>query len=134
MKKILIPIDGTERSKQSVELVKDYYKNEQVTIHMLSVREDYEDVRSKEDAAYMKEEVQQEVLDPIKEMLSGYVVKEDVRLGKAAEEILAYSSENHIDVIVMTKSTRKGWARMIGSVTTHVVKYAECLVLIVPEK
>ena len=82
----------------------------------------------------MKEEVQQEVLDPIKEMLSGYVVKEDVRLGKAAEEILAYSSENHIDVIVMTKSTRKGWARMIGSVTTHVVKYAECLVLIVPEK
>ena len=124
MKKILIPIDGTERSKQSVELVKDYYKNEQVTIHLLSVREDYEDVRSKEDAAYMKEEVQQEVLDPIKEMLSGYVVKEDVRLGKAAEEILAYSSENHIDVIVMTKSTRKGWARMIGSVTTHVVKYA----------
>ena len=94
MKKILIPIDGTERSKQSVELVKDYYKNEQVTIHLLSVREDYEDVRSKEDAAYMKEEVQQEVLDPIKEMLSGYVVKEDVRLGKAAEEILAYSSEN----------------------------------------
>lgn len=64
MKKILIPIDGTERSKLSVELVKDYYKNEQV----------------------------------------------------------------------MTKSTRKGWTRMIGSVTTHVVKYAKCPVLIAPQK
>lgn len=33
----------------------------------------------------------------------------------------------------MTKSTRKGLTRMIGSVTAKVVKQPQCLVMIVPE-
>ena len=32
----------------------------------------------------------------------------------------------------MTKSTKRGLTRMIGSVTTNVVKRAKCIVMIVP--
>ena len=30
-------------------------------------------------------------------------------------------------------STKTGWARIIGSVTSHVIKYAKCAVMITPE-
>lgn len=78
----------------------------------------------------MKSEIQQQILELEKQMLSGFAVKADVRLSRAAEEILKNSSENQIDIMVMTESTRKEWAEIIESVTAHVVKYEECLVLL----
>ncbi|WP_342791923.1 universal stress protein, partial [Clostridioides difficile] len=43
------------------------------------------------------------------------------------------AKEDNVDFIVMTKSTKKGLTRMIGSVTASVVKQAKCIVMIVPE-
>ena len=38
----------------------------------------------------------------------------------------------NIGIIVMTKSTKRGLNRIIGSVTSSVVKRAKCIVMIVP--
>ena len=53
--------------------------------------------------------------------------------GYPGDEIVKKAKEDDIDIIVMTKSTRKGLTRMIGSVTINVVKHAKCSVMIVPE-
>lgn len=133
MKKILLPVDGSERSRQTVELVKSLYGFDTVEITVVIVREDLEAMRSTYDLNTAKEEVKP-FLDEILTQLEGYSVTERVLFGRAGEEILNYAHENDIDIIIMTKSTRSGWSRMIGSVAMHVVKYAKCIVMIVPEK
>lgn len=133
MKKILLPVDGSERSRQTVELVKSLYGFDTVEITVVIVREDLEAMRSTYDLNAAKEEVKP-FLDEILTQLEGYSVTERVLFGRAGEEILNYAHENDIDIIIMTKSTRSGWSRMIGSVAMHVVKYAKCIVMIVPEK
>lgn len=133
MKKILLPVDGSERSRQTVELVKSLYGFDTVEITVVIVREDLEAMRSTYDLNTAKEEVKP-FLDEILTQLEGYSVTERVLFGRAGEEILNYAHENDIDIIIMTKSTRSGWSRIIGSVAMHVVKYAKCIVMIVPEK
>jgi len=133
MKKILLPVDGSERSRQTVELVKNLYGFDTVEITVVIVREDLEVMRSAYDLNTAKEEVKP-FLDEILTQLEGYSVTERVLFGRAGEEILNYAHENDIDIIIMTKSTRSGWSRIIGSVAMHVVKYAKCIVMIVPEK
>lgn len=132
MKKVLIPIDGTERSKKSINLAKDLYRSDEVDITILAVREDVEWMRSEQDFTQARDVVQP-MLDETAAQLDGYQVKTMVSFGRAGEEILYVAEEEDIDIIIMTKSTRGGWYRMIGSVTSHVVKYAQCIVVIVPE-
>ena len=52
---------------------------------------------------------------------------------KTKTEIVKRAIMNSIDIIIMTKSTKKGLTRMIGSVTSYVVRNAPCIVMIVPE-
>lgn len=40
MLKLLVPIDGSERSKQSIDWIKDRYKSQEVSVTLLIVHED----------------------------------------------------------------------------------------------
>ncbi|MDO5734363.1 MAG: universal stress protein [Eubacteriales bacterium] len=132
MLKLLLPIDGSERSKRSVDWVKARYAPEDVEITLLLIREDLEEQRSREQFDLAKAELLP-LLNEIAASLPEFKVKPEVRFGRAGEEILNYAKAENIDTIVMTKSTKEAWVRFIGSVTTHVVKYASCIVVIVPE-
>ncbi len=132
MKKILLPIDGSKRSIKSIDLVKTLYYPDQVNISIILVREDFEGIRSEADYEHVKQE-SMPLLNEVSLKLEGYNVNKYIRTGYAGEEILKFSQAEDIEIIIMTKSTRKGWTQMIGSVTTHVVKYAKCIVMIIPE-
>jgi len=132
MKKILLPIDGSKRSIKSIDLVRTLYTADQVDISIIQVCEDFEEIRSQADYEHLKEGAMPS-LDEFASKLEGYNVKKYVRAGYAGEEILKFAEFENIEIIIMTKSTRKGWTQMIGSVTTHVVKYAKCIVMIIPE-
>ena len=127
MKKILLPIDGTKRSQKSAEFVKTLYKPEEVDITILMVREDIEDIRSEYEMEQAKFQTQP-IFDGLRKELSQYNTKAQLIFGRAGEAILEYANSNDVDIIIMTKSTRSGWSRIIGSVATHVVKYAKCTV------
>lgn len=133
MLKLLLPIDGSERSKQSIDWIRERYRSEDVSVTLLVVREDWDDLRCKEQYALAKEEVLP-VLQESARRLEGFSVSTEIRFGRAGEEILRFADEKQIDTIVMTKSTKSGWVQMIGSVTNYVVKYAQCVVVIVPER
>ncbi|MDO5717726.1 MAG: universal stress protein [Tissierellia bacterium] len=132
MLKLLLPIDGSERSKQSIDWIEKRYNPSDVQVTLLIVREDLDYLRSKEQFEEAKKEVLP-ILHESSEILEGFDVKKEVRFGRAGEEILSYAEDYDIDTIVMTKSTKSGWVSTIGSVTTHVVKYAKSIVVIVPE-
>lgn len=132
MKHILLPVDGSIRSIKSVDLAKSLFKPDEVHIYIIMVREDFDGIRSGTDFEELKKEAMPQ-LEEIAQRLDGFDVSKHVRVGHAGDEILKFSEAENVDTIIMTKSTRKGWTQMIGSVTTHVVKYAKCIVMIIPE-
>lgn len=132
MKKILVPLDGSERSIHSIELVKELYHPDDIELTLMYVKEDAQlfiDERSFADA----EKEMQGVVCPAVEKLEGYKIRCEIGFVDPGKEIVKCATVNNIDIIVMTKSTKKGLTRMIGSVTSYVVKHTPCIVMIVPE-
>lgn len=132
MKKILIPLDGTERSMHSIDLVKNLYNKDEVEITLLYIKEDVKSMIMEEDLAAAEKDMQKVATPAIKE-LAGYKLNCEFGLIDPGSEIVKRAMMNSIDIIVMTKSTKKGLTRMIGSVTSYVVRNTPCIVMIVPE-
>ncbi|WP_163469722.1 universal stress protein [Fusobacterium sp. IOR10] len=132
MKKLLIPLDGTERSMHSINLVKNLYKPEDVSITLLYVKEDAKLFIEEMDYSEAEKEMQEKVAEAV-DQLENYDVTTRVGFVEPGREILRIAKTESSDIIVMTKSTKKGLTRMIGSVTNYVVKHSHCIVMIVPE-
>jgi nucleotide-binding universal stress UspA family protein len=132
-RKVLIPIDGTERSMHSLEFVKEIYPKDSVEIILMNVKEL---VLINEmivaDEIKFAQELGEEILEAAKEKMKDYKTETYFTFGYPGDEIIKKANEENIGVIVMTKSTKRGLTRMIGSVTTNVVKRAKCIVMIVP--
>jgi len=132
-RKVLIPIDGTERSMHSLEFVKEIFPKDSVEIIIMNVKEL---VLINEmivaDEIQFAQELGAEILEAAKEKMKGYTTETFFTFGYPGDEIIKKANEENIGIIVMTKSTKRGLTRMIGSVTTNVVKRAKCIVMIVP--
>ena len=132
-RKVLIPIDGTERSMHSLEFVKEIFPKDSVEIIIMNVKEL---VLINEmivaDEIKFSQELGEEILEAAKEKMKDYKTETYFTFGYPGDEIIKKANEENIGIIVMTKSTKRGLTRMIGSVTTNVVKRAKCIVMIVP--
>lgn len=134
MKRILVPIDGTERSMHSIDFIKTLFQKDSVEIVLINVKElILIDGMSVAEELKISQELGEKILSEASSQLEGYNVKTVFTFGYAGDEIVRTADEQHMDVIVMTKSTKKGLTRMIGSVTVNVVRHAKCIVMIVPE-
>ncbi len=132
MKKILIPLDGTERSMHSIDLVKNLYNKDEVEITLLYIKEDVKNMIMEEDLIAAEKDMQRMTAPAVKELI-GYKLTCEFGLIDPGSEIVKRAIMNSIDIIIMTKSTKKGLTRMIGSVTSYVVRNTPCIVMIVPE-
>ncbi|WP_027702605.1 universal stress protein [Metaclostridioides mangenotii] len=133
-KKVLVPIDGTERSMHSLEFIKGIFDKDEVIIEIMNVKElVFVDGISLAEEIKNSEALGRRILDRAVDIMGDYEVKIHFTFGYPGEEIIRKAKEDNSDYIVMTKSTKKGLTRMIGSVTASVVKQANCIVMIVPE-
>lgn len=132
-KKVLIPIDGTERSMHSLEFVKEIFPKDSVEVLIMHVKEL---VLINEmivaDEIKFAQELGEEILEAAKEKMKDYKTETYFTFGYPGDEIIKKANEENVGIIVMTKSTKRGLTRMIGSVTTNVVKRSKCIVMIVP--
>ncbi|MEY7999805.1 universal stress protein [Clostridium sp. Mt-5] len=132
--KILIPLDGTERSMHSIDWLKKLFNKEEVEVTLMNVTEivivNDMIITDEVDRAQLASE---SILDKAKEEIKDYKVDTFFTFGYASDEILKKASQDNFNIIIMTKSTKKGLARMVGSVTSKVVKNSRQLVIIVPE-
>jgi nucleotide-binding universal stress UspA family protein len=132
-RKVLIPIDGTERSMHSLDFVKEIFPKDSIEIIIMNVKEL---VLINEmivaDEIKFAQELGEEILEAAKEKMKDYKVETYFTFGYPGDEIVKKANEENIGVIVMTRSTKRGLNRIIGSVTTNVVKRAKCIVMIVP--
>lgn len=132
-RKVLIPIDGTEKSMHSLDFVKEIFPKDSVEIIIMNVKEL---VLINEmivaDEIKLAQELGKEILEAAKEKMKDYKTETYFTFGYPGDEIIKKANEENIGVIVMTKSTKRGLNRIIGSVTNNVVKRAKCIVVIVP--
>ena len=132
MKRILIPIDGSERSLHSLDWAMSILGPHEASFYVITVMDKQDEVRYAEQHGVRKPNPE-DILAPAKQKLREYDYHTEVRYGAPGKEILKYAEEADINQIIMTKSTKKDWTRTIGSVTTYVVQHAKHIVTIVPE-
>ncbi|EDK33168.1 universal stress protein [Clostridium kluyveri] len=134
-KKILVPLDGTDRSMHSLDWLKKLFKEDKVTITLMTIREIVmaNDMTITNSTIEQAQKDMDEILDKAEKKLEGYEVEKYSDFGSAPDKILLKSKLDNYDVIIMTKSNKKGLARIIGSVTNKVLKNADTLVIVVPE-
>ena len=132
--KILVPLDTTERSTHSINWIKKYFNKNDIEITLMNVREIIvaEDLIMPVNMWDMREESNL-ALDEASVELEGYTVEKFATFGYASDQILKKAEEDNYDMIVMTKSTKKGLVRMVGSVTSKVIKNAKATVIVIPE-
>jgi nucleotide-binding universal stress UspA family protein len=131
--KILVPLDGTEKSMHSLNWLKKFYSSEDVEVTLLHVI----------DVVYSGEMVplnladsghtSSRILEKAEKELPGYKVNKLSIWGHISDEILKEAKDGKYNMIVMAKSSVKGISRIIGSVTTKVVRNSEVAVIVVPE-
>jgi nucleotide-binding universal stress UspA family protein len=81
------------------------------------------------------EEAARQEMNALKQLdlLRDLTVQTEILPGPAVDEICAAAGAPDVDLIVMSTHGRTGFKRaVIGSVAEHVVRYAECPVLVVP--
>ncbi len=131
VKRILVPVDGSEPNKKAIEEAKAMALSSNSKIILLHVV----DVDYLLDHSILNELKEQKarILNEAYEQFVGLDVEKYLVLGDPAEEIMKKADEDNIDLIIMAKRGLTGLKRyLIGSVTSKVVTHSDVPVLILP--
>lgn len=133
-KKILIPIDGSEKSLIALNYLKNNFKPEDVEVTVINVREIvFINGLAVQEEIKDAEIIGKSILRDASEKIEEFNCKREFAFGYAGDQILNYAEDNNVDIIIMAKNTKKKFTALVGSVTEHVVKRAKCIVIIIPE-
>ena len=125
MKKVLLPIDGSERSARALEMAKKICSPEETEIYIVKVIPSQ--LYMRDDEGRTQSAIDQSQLEAAAVSLMEYNVHTRMLRGSSpGVEILEFAKENKIDTVIMTRSSR-GPLRKMGSVTTYLVKNASFL-------
>ena len=141
-RKIAVPIDFSTSSITALQyaavLAREFgadlllfhalFPATRVAVDRVSVK-----ITSDADVAYQKDaQLSMEALTQL-DFLHGLKCETLVRWGYAVDEICGLTSQPAIDLLVTSTHGRSGFKHiLLGSVAEHVVRYAECPVLVVP--
>lgn len=141
MKKILVPTDFSEFSKQAVDYAVELAQRFEAEITLIYVLQDAVALFPEPGVAfpapgnYLQElqESSQQALERLRESLPAEMTIHTVlRNGPPFVEIVRYAKEEDVDLIVIGTHGRSGLAHMLlGSVAEKVVRKASCPVLTV---
>jgi nucleotide-binding universal stress UspA family protein len=142
--KVLVPLDGSEKSLHSLNWLKKFLTKEEAEVTLLNVIElsTYIPQMSSlgDSSLYDFSQIYEiskkrsiETLEEGEKHIEGYNVEILSLEGQSGDMILETAKEGGFDLIIMTKSSVMGLSRLIGSVTSKVVRDSEVAVVVVPE-
>lgn len=141
IRKILVPIDGSEASRAAHRLALDLagaYRAELILLYVVdsSVLEELSRLSGQEQPRLIHdmEESGRSLLDSLAREAQAQAVKAtlDLHHGMPDEIIMREAARHHADLIVMGKVGRKGHRRsLVGSVTERVLEASDLPVLVV---
>ncbi|MDR5657600.1 universal stress protein [Halodesulfurarchaeum sp. HSR-GB] len=139
MRKILVPVDGSEHADAALAYAIERFSDAEITaLHVVDLPQGYfaatagdpEEIPSVE---HRKEEAKEllEAVEAEAEQFGGHV-DTDIATGDPADEILEYASAHDFDEIVIGSRGISGVGRIVfGSVAEKVVRRAEIPVVVV---
>ena len=142
IKKILLPLDGSRFSEESlpyaIELAQKFEAEILLVwaLHPIVIMSDY-GAASYQAIATMEEAEAKNYLAQQKKSLreKGLVVETRIIEGPVADAIIDLSGQEDIDLVVMSTHGRSGLSRWVyGSVATKVLQHAQCPVFLVRVK
>ena len=142
-KKILVPLDGSELSESVLDHVITIATSCRVPeVVLLRVREPLDDMVKVALDPEIARELDQSYHDEFANYLKGIATtlkkkkintKVEVLAGNPAKEILEYSRQNNVDLIIMSTHGRSGVSSIVfGSVANKIIRQTEIPVLIKP--
>lgn len=132
MKKILLPLDDTQRSLKALTYTVNNFTPEEAEIVLMMVDESL-GYAAKPEAEAAAIAALDERLEQLKEMLEGYKVYTKSAIGKAGIRIVRAARDTGTDLIVMTKSSQEDMLSSIGSTAEYIIDNAPCDIFIVSE-
>jgi nucleotide-binding universal stress UspA family protein len=141
---MLVPVDFSECSLAGVKYAAFLAKKLYATLRLFYVMYpcvdyvfvDRAGVRISEVIEAVHEAARQE-MDALKQIdfLRDVSLQTEIRPGRPIDEICSAADQPNVDLIVTSTHGRTGFKHaVIGSVAEHVVRYAECPVLVVPSR
>jgi nucleotide-binding universal stress UspA family protein len=142
-KNILVTLDGSAISEQALPIALEHAVEFQSSLHLLRVinpltksyRTGMATLAAIERTQEQLREMAVEYLESIASNLREKGIEPTIssRIGNTYKEIINYSNENAIDLIVMSTRGESGFTRwMLGSNTDHVIRGTRVPVLVVP--
>ena len=140
-KRILVPLETSERSESVLPLVADLARASGATVRLLHVTP-HSRTRFSEDNRVIVYAHQQEERDAaqaavwlrnLEPLLDGVAVEHRVRIGDPGEEILREADAFEADAIVLRAAAWRWWRRTLGRVAKRVRAKAEAPVLLLSE-
>lgn len=135
IKRIIIPVDDTEESKEAVKRGAFLAKLLGVKAKIISVNDTHQFISSVVLEEKLKKEVEQ-FLERFKKLGEEFGVTLETQLitGNPAEEIVKFANEGDL-IIIAHHDTTKGLDKVMGkSVSRDVVSNAPCSVLVIKSK
>lgn len=137
MKKVLIPVDGSEYSMESIKLFKELNICSANDLYILNVQnisfpyETYHSLGTKDNVMDYLKDNGKKVLKNASKLLAGEKFHTEVRIGDTITEILKYAEEIEADLIIVGSHGKSGLTSVImGSVTSKLLSYSPVPVLV----
>jgi nucleotide-binding universal stress UspA family protein len=144
LRKILVPVDFSKCSVAGVRYAARLAKDTGATLRLFHVVFPYTQIfaldRVRADLTPLIKSARGRAREEMSELmessfLRGIPCETEIRSGPVIDEIVGESIGRGIDLIVTSTHGYTGFKRaVIGSVAEHVVRYAECPVIIVPSR
>ena len=129
MKRVLLPIDGSDRSRRTIRMLKTLYSPGDVKVILATVVAREERL----DSDYIRKrwkDSSDEIFGAVLPQLEGWDAETVLLEGSPGAEIVRYAETADIDQIIMTRSSR-GPLRKLGSVAAYIVRRAPSQDLII---
>jgi nucleotide-binding universal stress UspA family protein len=144
LRKILVPVDFSECSLAGIEYAARLAKRTGASLRLFHVVFPYDQVfgidRVGADVTPLIEAAKTAIREDMSKLvrmtfLRGVPCETEIRTGSTIDEICGETERPDIDLVVTSTHGRGGFKRaLLGSVAEHVVRYAECPVIIVPSR
>lgn len=144
LRQVLVPVDFSECSLAGVKYAARLAKRSGAKLHLFHAVFPYAQMIAVDrmggeltpllqSAKANAEEAMQKLRQSL--FLRGISCETEIRTGPAIDEICAASGRDNVDLVVTSTHGRGGFSHaLMGSVAEHIVRYAECPVLVVPSR